>query len=58
MYLQLIAHGIAFMPIRSTIFTLYHLVIRFLGYSKLDQFGGCGTLTSANIHKTDPLASQ
>ena len=54
MYLKLIAHGIAFMSILSTILYIVPFGYSSLGHGKLDQFGGSGTLTSTNIHKTDP----
>jgi hypothetical protein len=49
MYLKLIARGIAFMSIRSTIFYIVPFAYSFLEHGRLDQFGGSGTLTSANL---------
>ena len=49
MYLKLIAHGIAFMSVRSTIFYIVLFDYSFLGHGKLNQFGGSGNLTSANL---------
>ena len=54
MYLKRIAHGIAFMSILSAILYIVPFSYSSLGHSKLGQFGGSGTLTSVDVHKTDP----